>query len=96
VGKRDEPSALKFGRLFHDEVQSEWDRVQKYSEQIWIYIDSELVKGMDVSPGIILLGLPENPQRITLVEQLFDEEGIPVSWQDESIEEARARHVRAS
>ena len=70
MGKRDEPSALKFGRLFHDEVQSEWER--KFDDT-----------NEDVNREHELDG---SKRRM----------GIPVSWHDESIEEARARHMRTS
>jgi len=150
TGKRREPSALKRGKAFHKEVQSEWERTAKgkvrcekgitkvddsrgridihvdagdglvavvevkstnwtrmsdsqvrrtvceYSRQIWEYIEHELEKNADVSPGIVLLGMPDDPERVTLIEELFGEECISAVWQDETMEEARARNMRAS
>ena len=47
--------------------------------------------GKDVSPGIIFSRRPKDPNRMKLIEQLFDEEGIPVVWEDETIAELKAR-----
>lgn len=65
--------------------------VGRYSNQIWDYIESQLEHGKDVSPGIIFSKRPKDPERLKLIEQLFDERGIPVVWEDESIEERKAR-----
>ncbi len=70
--------------------------VAEYSRQVWEYIDSKELRGKDVSPGIVLLGKPEDPNRLSLIEGLFEEEGIPVSWHEETVEDARDRHMRAS
>jgi len=79
---------------------SDWDamtltslrrNVSRYANQIWDYIESQLAKGKDVSPGIIFSKKPKNHYRIRLIEQLFDERGIPVVWENESIEERKAR-----
>ena len=148
--KRPEPSALKRGKAFHEEVQSEWEetaegeverektitkpggsrgridihvdagdgmiavvevkstdwtqmseaqlrrRVREYCEQIWEYVEHELGEGADVCPGIVLLGMPEDTARVTLIEGLFGDECISAVWQDETIDEARARNMRAS
>ena len=71
-------------------------RAREYSEQIWEYVEHELGKGVDVCPGIVLLGMPEDASRVALIEELFGEEGISAVWQDESVEQARARNARAS
>ena len=150
VKKRTEPSALKRGKAFHKEVQSEWEqtargavqrekritktggstgridirvnagdgmvavveikstdwtrmteaqvrrRVRDYCKQVWEYIEHELEEGADVCPGIVLLGMPEDESRVALIEGLFGDEGISAVWQDETMEEARARNMRAS
>ena len=79
---------------------SDWDamtltalrrNVSRYANQIWDYIESQLARGKDVSPGVIFPKKPKNLNRIRLIEQLFDERGIPVVWKDESIEERKAR-----
>jgi len=84
---------------------SEWDamtltalrrNVSRYASQIWDYIESQLAKGKDVSPGVIFPKKPKNPDRIILIEQLFDERGIPIVWENESIEERKTRSVRLS
>ena len=79
---------------------SDWDsmtlramrrNVGRYANQIWDYIESQLEQGKDVSPGIIFPERPKDSERLELIEQLFDERGIPVVWEDESIEGRKAR-----
>ncbi len=79
---------------------SDWDKmtdsavrrnVRRQIKQIWDYIDSQLVKQKDVSPGVIFPERPKDKTRMTLIEDMFEEEGIPVVWQDETIEERKAR-----
>ena len=79
---------------------SDWDKmtesnvtrnVKKQIRQVWSYIESQLEDGKDVSPGIIFSERPKTPGRLEYIEKLFDEEGISVVWQDESIEELQKR-----
>ena len=79
---------------------SDWDamkdsavrrNVSRQARQIWDYIESQLEKGLDVSPGIIFPAKPSDPERMALIEELLDQEGIPVVWEDESSEERKAR-----
>ena len=79
---------------------SDWDamtesaarrNVKRQARQIWDYIDSQLALGRDVSPGVIFPKCPESPSRRALVETLFDAQGIPVVWYEESTEERRSR-----
>ena len=79
---------------------SDWDsmgsaavrrNVKRQVRQIWDYIKSQLELGKEVSPGIIFSRRPKDPNRMKLIEQLFDEEGIPVVWEDETIVERKAR-----
>jgi hypothetical protein len=60
-------------------------------KQIWDYIDSQLKAKRDVSPGIIFPKRPKHRARMKLIEDMFEEEGIPVVWHDETIEERKAR-----
>lgn len=80
---------------------SDWDamkdkaavrrNVNRQARQIWDYIDSQLEKGLDVSPGVIFPERPLDAERMKLIEELFDEQGIPVVWEDETIEERKER-----
>lgn len=79
---------------------SDWDgmtttavhrNVKRQARQIWDYIESQLELRKEVSPGVIFPKRPKDPDRANLIEQLFDEEAIPVVWDDESIPERRAR-----
>ena len=79
---------------------SDWDKmtdsavrrnVRRQIKQIWDYIDSQLSEKKDVSPGVIFPKRPKDKERMKLIERLFEEEGIPVVWQDETIEERKAR-----
>jgi len=79
---------------------SDWDtmtlgalrrNVKTQARQIWDYIESQLELGKDVSPGVIFPKRPKDTNRMVLIEQLFDEEGIPVVWDDESIRKRKAR-----
>ncbi len=64
--------------------------VLRQARQIWTYIESQLAKGHSVSPGVIFSTRPCKA-RLQLVEALFDREGIAVVWDDETIEERKAR-----
>jgi hypothetical protein len=57
---------------------------------VWEYIDSQLSEGKDVSPGIIFPARPIFKRRLKLIESLFEERGIAVVWQDESVADRRA------
>lgn len=80
---------------------SDWDamkdevavrrNVNRQARQIWEYIESQLEKGLDVSPGVIFPERPRDAARMKLIEELFDEQGIPVVWEDETIEERKTR-----
>ena len=79
---------------------SNWDKmtdsavrrnVKRQIKQIWDYIESQLTIEKDVSPGIIFPKRPKDQERMRLIEEMFEEEGIPVVWQDETIEERKAR-----
>jgi hypothetical protein len=65
--------------------------VRRQVGQVWDYIESQLKAGNDVSPGVIFSKRPKDPHRMRLIEQLFEEEGISVVWEDESIQERKAR-----
>ena len=79
---------------------SDWDimnpdavrrNVKRQARQILKYIDSQLQSKKEVSPGIIFPKRPKNNYRMKLIEQLFEEEGIPVVWMDETDEERKSR-----
>jgi len=79
---------------------SDWDKmtdvavrrnVRRQIKQVWDYIHSQLAEKKDVSPGIIFRKRPEDKGRMLLIEQMFEDEGIPVVWEDESIDERKAR-----
>ena len=79
---------------------SDWDtmtdsavqrNVRRQIKQIWDYIDSQLTKQNDVSPGVIFPKRPEDKARMKRIEEMFEEEGIPVVWQDETMDERKAR-----
>jgi hypothetical protein len=78
---------------------SDWDRmtpravrrnVKRQARQIWKYI--ELQPTLDgICPGIVFPKRPSDPERLKLIEHLFEEEGIPVVWEDETTAERKAR-----
>lgn len=79
---------------------SDWDtmtstaiprNVKRQARQILDYIESQLKLGKEVSPGIIFPKRPKNSNRLDLIERLFDEGGIPVVWEDESIADRKER-----
>jgi len=78
---------------------SAWDKmtdsairrnIRRQIKQIWDYIESQLKARKDVSPGIIFPKRPKDKNRLKLIEGMFEEEGIPVVRQDETIEERNA------
>lgn len=79
---------------------SDWDamsqrairrNVKRQARQIWDYIDSQLASGREVSPGIIFPKRPKGSGRMDFIEKLFEERGISVVWEDESIVERKVR-----
>jgi len=79
---------------------SDWDaisdaavrrNVRRQARQVWDYVESQLEQGRDVSPGIIFPKRPKQPERVELMEALFEEEGIAVVWEDEPAAERKAR-----
>ena len=73
--------------------------VRRQIRQVWSYIESQILdgqyvkdgEGKDVCPGIIFPKRPKDRERTDLIEQIFEEEGIPVVWHDETIEEIKIR-----
>jgi hypothetical protein len=79
---------------------SNWDKmtepavrrnVRRQIRQVWNYIESQLKMKKDVSPGIIFSRRPKEEHRMKLIEEMFEQEGIPVVWQDETIKERKTR-----
>jgi len=79
---------------------SDWDtmtltnicqNVRRQARQVWDYIESQLKLGKDVSPGIIFHQRPKDSNRMKLIDHLFNEEGISVVWNDETIAERKIR-----
>ena len=78
---------------------SDWDKmtpqavrrnVKRQARQVWRYI--ELQPTVDgICPGIVFSKRPSDPERLKLIEHMFEEEGIPVVWEDESTVERKAR-----
>jgi hypothetical protein len=80
---------------------TDWDRmtpqavrrnVRRQAAQVWQYVESQLTEGKDVCPGVIFPCVPSEPERVRLIEGMFEEEGIQVVWRDETTEECRERH----
>ena len=79
---------------------TDWDRMtdanvrrnaKRHIRQIWNYIESQLAEGKEVCPGFIFPKRPKSLNRMRLIESLFEEDGIPVVWDNESIKERKAR-----
>ena len=70
--------------------------VKRQAAQVWDYIEAQLEQGKDISPGIIFPKRPKDSNRLKLIEALFEENGISVVWQDESIQERKARSFTES
>ena len=69
--------------------KSNWDKmtdsavrrnVSRQIKQIWDYIESQLAKEKEVSPGIIFPHRPKDKYRMKQIEDIFEQEGIPVVW----------------
>ena len=75
--------------------------IRRQIRQIWSYIESQIQngkyvkggEGKDVCPGIIFPKRPKDKDRMALIEEMFIEEGIPVVWHDESLEEVKKRNL---
>lgn len=65
--------------------------VRHQARQIWDYIESQLELGKEVSPGVIFPKLLRDTHCMKLVEQLFNEKGITVVWENETIIKRKTR-----
>jgi len=82
---------------------TDWDRikdcnirrnVRRQINQIWSYIESQIIKGQyvpggegkDVCPGVIFPRRPKDKERMNRIEAMFIEEGISVVWHDVTME----------
>jgi len=73
--------------------------VRRQIKQVWDYIESQIVagkytasgEGKDVCPGIIFPKRPKDKARMKWIEDTFEEEGIPVVWEDETAQERKTR-----
>ena len=79
---------------------TDWDRMteravkrnaRRQIKQIWDYIDSQLAEKREVCTGVIFGHMPKDAERMKLIEAMFEEEGIPVVWHDETIEHRKGR-----
>jgi hypothetical protein len=85
---------------------TDWDRmaernikrnVRRQIRQLWGYIDAELeIYGMQVCPGIIFPTLPSESHRLAMIESMFNDEGIQVVWQNETIDEVKQRMLKVT
>lgn len=74
--------------------------IRRHIRQIWKYIESPFIarqiNNIDASegicPGIIYPKLPKDPNRLKLIEKTLNDEGIAVTWHNETKEECRKRH----
>ena len=78
---------------------SDWDKmtpravrrnVKRQARQIWKYIESQPTLD-GICPGIVFPKRPSDAKRLELIEHLFEEQSIPVVWEDESTAERKAR-----
>jgi hypothetical protein len=66
--------------------------VKRQARQIWGYIEFQTdSREVSVSPGIIFPNIPKDPERLKLIESLFDHECVQVVWENESIDEVKKR-----
>jgi len=80
---------------------TDWDKikienirrnVKRQARQIWGYIEFQTdSREVSVSPGIIFPNIPKDPERLKLIESLFDQECVQVVWESESLDEVRKR-----
>jgi len=80
---------------------SDWDKMREVNvvrnarrqiRQIWSYVEAELeLYDKQVSPGVISPKQPRDPERLRLIESLFNQEGIQVVWHDEKVEHVQIR-----
>ncbi len=78
-----------------------WDRikpenisrnVRRHIRQIFDYVDAVMhKKDVGVSPGVVYPSLPSDQAVLDKIEAMFNEEGIQVVWQNESMEALRIR-----
>lgn len=86
---------LKASRWDNMSPQAVRRNVRRQAAQIWNYIESQLEADKEVSPGVIFPHRPKSISRLRLVEELFEQRGIAVVWQDETTGERKARSQAA-
>jgi hypothetical protein len=73
---------------------SNWDEMtpvavkknaRRQINQIWDYIDSDVGRAEDICPGVVFPKRPRNLARKQLIEEMFNERGIQVVWEDEAL-----------
>ena len=79
---------LSWDAMSHGRLVRTCDRI---AELVGKYIDAELENGREVSPGVVFRQRPSIPGRFEEIEGLLDAYGIPVDWEDESIDARRKR-----
>ena len=65
--------------------------IRRQIKQVWDYIESQPNNADGVCPGILFPNKPKDEIRMKLIEEMFEAEGIPVVWEDETIKERKAR-----
>jgi hypothetical protein len=85
---------------------TDWDKikpqnirrnVKRQIRQLWRYISSQNdLCNKEVSPGIIFQKLPQDAEKLKLIESMFNNEWIQVVWHDESIERVKERMGKKS
>jgi len=84
-----EIKASDWNRMKHKAVRR---NAMRQVRQIWSYIDAQLeLEGKEVSPGIIFPARPSDPEKLKVIEHIFNEWGIQIVWHDETIGELKER-----
>jgi hypothetical protein len=82
---------------------TDWDRmteaavrrnIRRQARQVWSYIDGQPNDADGVCPGIVFPKRPRDKVRMNFIEEMFLDEGIPVVWEDETVEERKLRGNR--
>ena len=83
-----------------------WDKIKRsnarknvrsHIRQIWNYINLQQErKNTELCVGVIYPQLPSDPELTEMIETMFNEEGIQVVWNSESIDDCKNRHNSAA
>ena len=87
MSKNKQPEQLRRGNKFHKNIQDNWKKTAEGE----VKPERTILKQSSRKGRVDIFVDDEDAEGVIAIKDLFDEEGIPVVWDDESIEECKKR-----